>query len=62
MDTAILGMTVAQAARALGVPRGRIDWLIRSGRMDCTRFGPLRIVRSLEIRPPKRGVGRPRKA
>ena len=54
------GMTVGQVARALGKKRGHIDYLLRTGRMDYVRFGPLRVVTSLAIRPAKRKVGRPR--
>jgi excisionase family DNA binding protein len=58
------GMTTGQAARALGVPRGRIDYLIRTGRLQCVRFGPLRIITSLAIAPARPKIsppGRPRK-
>lgn len=55
-------LTVAQAARALGVNRWRVHQLIRAGRLPAERLGSVLVVRRTDVlayqpRPP----GRPAK-
>jgi excisionase family DNA binding protein len=58
-------MTVAEAAKELGVTRWRIGQFIKEGRIRVARWvGPIRLVRTsdvLKLKSQERKAGRPRK-